>query len=190
MLARQSQAGEPMNVRRIVTGRDGNGKSVLVEAGAPPRHRDYVAHPGFAETLVWATDLTPTLPQSGVDPTLSVTSFIPPPGGSRLLLVTLPPDAVALDRSFDGPAAFAEHRQFSPGITEAMEPDNPGMHITPTIDYVIVLEGEVWLELDDGREIQLRPTDIVIQNGTRHAWRNKSARTATIAAVLLGAAQP
>ena len=65
------------------------------------------------------------------------------------------------------------------------EPD--GMHTTPTVDYAIVLDGEIWLELDEGRSTLLRRHDVVIQNGTRHAWRNKSERAATVAFVLIGA---
>ena len=67
------------------------------------------------------------------------------------------------------------------------EVDSPGMHTTPTVDYDIVLDGEVWLELSDGREVKLNTGDVVVQHGARHAWRNKSDRPATIAAILIGA---
>ena len=60
------------------------------------------------------------------------------------------------------------------------------MHTTDTIDYGIVLSGEIWLEVDDGEETRLRQHDVVIQNGTRHAWRNKSSAPATAAFVLIG----
>jgi quercetin dioxygenase-like cupin family protein len=70
-----------------------------------------------------------------------------------------------------------------------MELDNPGMHTTDTVDYAIVLEGEAWLELDDGKEVHPKPHDIVIQNGTRHAWRNKGSMPVRIAFVLIGAAR-
>ena len=72
-----------------------------------------------------------------------------------------------------------ENLAVSPGLAERFEPD--GMHTTPTVDYAIVLDGEIWLELDEGRRRLLRQHDVVIQNGTRHAWRNKSDRTATLA---------
>ena len=68
-----------------------------------------------------------------------------------------------------------------------METDNPGMHTTQTVDYGIVLEGEVWLEVDDGKQVHLKPHDIVVQNGTRHAWRNKGDKPVKIAFVLIGA---
>jgi hypothetical protein len=88
---------------------------------------------------------------------------------------------------FDGAKAFEEHVKGSPGIANRMEPDNPGMHSTDTVDYIVVLDGEVWLELDDGKEVFLKQHDVVIQNGTRHAWRNKSNRGVTIAGILVGA---
>jgi quercetin dioxygenase-like cupin family protein len=74
-----------------------------------------------------------------------------------------------------------------PGRTQYMEPDNPGMHTTQTVDIGIVLAGDLWLELDDGDEVHLRAGDMVVQNGTRHAWHNKSDQPCTAAFVLIGA---
>lgn len=68
-----------------------------------------------------------------------------------------------------------------------MEPDNPGMHTTATIDYEFVVSGEITLELDDGAEVTVRAGDTVIQSGTRHAWRNRSAEPCTMVVVLIGA---
>ena len=65
-------------------------------------------------------------------------------------------------------AGLAELEARLPGAGLYFEPDNPGMHTTPTIDFEVVLDGEVWLELDDGAEVLLRPGDTVVQNGTRH----------------------
>jgi quercetin dioxygenase-like cupin family protein len=71
-------------------------------------------------------------------------------------------------------------------MAAAMEPDNPGMHQTATVDYGIVLDGEVVLELDDGAQTVLTAGDTIVQLGSRHAWRNKSDRPATVAFVLTG----
>jgi hypothetical protein len=176
-----------MQVRRVVTGHDANGKSVFISDGPAPRARDGVHHPGFGEALLWSTSETPTLPVSHQDPTPAVTSFMAEPGGTRFMFVTFPPDAVAMSPDFDGAKAAEEHRKGTPGIADRMEPANPGMHFTDTVDYIIVLDGEVWLELDDGKQALLKPHDVVVQNGTRHAWRNKSDRNVTIAGVLVGA---
>ena len=88
---------------------------------------------------------------------------------------------------FDGAAAAEENLKAIPGLAERFEPDNPGMHTTDTIDYGIVLDGEIWLELDHGRTEHLRRHDVVIQNGTRHAWRNRTDRVTLMAFVLIGA---
>jgi quercetin dioxygenase-like cupin family protein len=80
-------------------------------------------------------------------------------------------------------------RLASPGIAERFEPGNPGMHTTDTVDYVVVLAGEVWLELDDGQLTELRAGDTVVQNGTRHAWRNRSTEPVTLAVVQVGVAR-
>jgi quercetin dioxygenase-like cupin family protein len=74
-----------------------------------------------------------------------------------------------------------------PGLAEAFERDGSQMHATPTLDYALVLDGELWLELDDGETVHLAAGDIVVQQATRHAWRNKGERAATIAFFMLGA---
>jgi quercetin dioxygenase-like cupin family protein len=68
-----------------------------------------------------------------------------------------------------------------------MEPDNPGMHTTVTIDFEYVISGRVVLELDDGATVELGPGDTVVQNGTRHAWRNPFDEPVTLLVVLVGA---
>jgi hypothetical protein len=176
-----------MSLRRVVIATNDQGASDVVVDGAPPRSHDFKNTPGFSQALLWSTTPQPEIPYDGNDPTPSVTNFVPEPGGTRFIVLTFPPDTVYFDPSFDGAAAGAEALQNSPGIAEMFEVDSPGMHTTPTVDYDIVLDGEIWLELSDGREVQLNTGDIVVQHGARHAWRNKSDRPATIAAILIGA---
>jgi quercetin dioxygenase-like cupin family protein len=71
-----------------------------------------------------------------------------------------------------------------------MEPAHPGMHTTDTVDFDVVISGEVWLELDDGAEVRLGPGDCVVQNGTRHRWHNRASRPCVIAVALLGMTRP
>lgn len=73
-----------------------------------------------------------------------------------------------------------------PGLAETFEPEHPGMHTTDSIDYDVVLEGEITLELDDGVQVPLRRHDVVVQHGNRHAWRNPGDRPATMLFVLIG----
>jgi mannose-6-phosphate isomerase-like protein (cupin superfamily) len=137
--------------------------------------------------MLWATSPGEPLQLDGADPTPGVRRQLPEPGGTCFLIVRFPPDSVFADPSFDPVAADAEQRIASPGIAEAFEPDNPGMHTTDSVDYVLVLDGEVWLELDDGELTRLRAGDTVVQNGTRHAWRNRGTEPVTLAVVQVGA---
>ena len=112
---------------------------------------------------------------------------MPGVGGTTLFVITFPPDSVFMRPHFDPAAAGAESMTRLPGLAEKFEPENPGMHVTPTVDYDIVLEGELWLELDDGKVVHLRQGDVVVQYGARHAWRNRGDSSAKLAAVLIGA---
>lgn len=176
-----------MSIRRVVTMHDANGKSVVASDGPSPWHQDFKHTPGFASTLIWHTPNAPTMPFDGKDPTRSPTTLVPLAGGSTFVIVTFPPDAVMADPSFNPEQAAQEHAHSSPGLVDHFERDNPGMHTTPTADYAIVLNGEIWLELDDEKLVHLKQHDVVVQNGTRHAWRNRGEKSATLAFVLIGA---
>ena len=178
-------ASVPVAINRVVTGHGQDGSSQIAMQSAPPRTDVFKHIPGMVSRLVWATAPVPGLPFSGTDPTPGVTSFVPGPGETRFIVVTFPPDAVFGAPDFDFEAAVRENLAVSPGLAERFEPD--GMHTTPTVDYGIVLDGEIWLELDEGRSTLLRQHDVVIQHGSRHAWRNKSERPVTVAFVLIGA---
>jgi len=98
-----------------------------------------------------------------------------------------PPDGAALSDDFDVGAGLVEHGDKLPGMAETLEFDNPGMHTTDTVDFVTILAGEVWLELDNSEEVLLQPGHCLVQNGTRHAWRNKSSRPCVTAVAMVGA---
>jgi hypothetical protein len=174
-----------MSVRRVVTGNSG-GKSKVVSDGGTRRAKAFQHIPGQSSTLVWSTGSTPKLPIDGTDVVTEQSSYVPQkPGETRLMIVEFAPDSVMM--TIDPAAAGQEFAEHIPDLAQAMEMDNPGMHTTQTVDYGIVLDGEVWLEVDDGKQIHLKPHDVVVQNGTRHAWRNKSDKPVKIAFVLIGA---
>lgn len=176
-----------MQVRRVVTAKVGAGRSTVIMDGDSPRSRALKYSPGFTVTPLWFTR-APTKPVSdATDPVLTTQTLLPAAGETSFMIVTFPPDAVAQGPDFNPQLAGAEFLDAVPGIAHAMEPDNPGMHTTATVDYAIVLSGEIWLELDDGETIFLREHDVVIQNAARHAWRNKGDRAVTVAFVLVGA---
>ncbi|MGI5460966.1 cupin domain-containing protein [Streptomyces sp. CA-249302] len=173
-------------MRRVVTGHDEHGKAVFVSDGPAPRTHEFASLPGWTSVLPWATEPGQPASRTGEDPTAKVTNFVPSPGGTRFIVLTLPPVSALADPSFDPVAFGQEQLAESPGIAELMEIENPGMHTTPTVDYGIVLSGEATLELDDGAVTRLSVGDIVIQNGTRHGWRNHTDEPVTLAFVLIG----
>jgi len=173
-------------IRRVVTGKDADGKPVIVSDGEPPRtvRRKYI--PGFTDTPVWTTSAPLTMPSTVIDPTESIAHWVPKPGETLAMVVTFPPDAVFADPAHDPAAAREEHLAATPGLAELFEHDAPGMHTTPTIDYGVVLTGRVVLDLGDGVSTDLGIGDVVVQNGTRHAWRNPGTEPATVFFVLMG----
>jgi mannose-6-phosphate isomerase-like protein (cupin superfamily) len=176
-------------VRRVVTG-ERNGKSVIISDGPSEFSHDYTAIPGFRTTVLWATQqAVPSLPYDGNDPVKSVKFVVPDPIGTRFIIVRFPPDSVMQSPNFDPVAAEQEFSLHIPGLAEKFEPDGSGMHKTVTVDYDIVLDGELWLELDDGETCHLKAGDVVIQNGTRHAWHNRTNMPAVLAAILMGASE-
>ncbi|GAC1471834.1 MAG: cupin domain-containing protein [Candidatus Dormibacteraceae bacterium] len=173
-----------MRVRRVVTGQTVDGKSVFVsDQQVDPT--TVSALPGAEFCRLWGSDDRVSLPADGTAPTAPM--YFPPVAGFRFVVVTVGPDRVTMPEDLDVPTAIAELRQKLPGVVEAMQLDNPGMHTTNSVDFGLVLSGEVWLELDAGAEVHLRAGDCVIQNGTRHAWRNKSSVPCVLAFALVGA---
>ncbi len=173
-----------MQIRRIVTGHNGQGKSVFTSDTPTPRFHSFTHIPGFETALVWDTGAPAAATTE--DPASSAASWVPKPGGTKLMVVTFPPDSVMSAAGFDAAAAGGEYMSTIPGLAECFEMDHPGMHTTPTIDYGMLIEGEIHLELDDGEVKKLAKHDVVIQQGTRHAWRNRSTSPATMLFVLVG----
>ncbi len=175
-----------MGVRRVVTGHDQAGKAVFVgdDVVAPVT---LALLPGSEFHRLWGADSPRRFPDDGTRP--ESTTYFPPVGGFRFGLFTVPPDdgqgTPVMDR--DITRALVELEEKLPGLARYVEPDNPGMHTTATIDYGIVLSGQAILELDDGVTTTLDPGDTYVQNGTRHRWSNKGDVPAVIAVTLIGA---
>ena len=157
-----------MKVRRVVTGHR-DGKAVFVsdqEVQSTEVQATTAAILRSAEIYrLWGGDRAPTFPDDGSPP--EQPTVFPPVGGYRFVILTLPPA---------GAQAPPDN-----------EPKAAGMHATDTIDFGVVLSGEIVLELDDGAETTLRPGDTIVQNGTRHRWTNRGQDPAVLAAVLVGA---
>jgi mannose-6-phosphate isomerase-like protein (cupin superfamily) len=170
--------------RRVVTGQTAEGKSVIV-SDSQVEPVEVVLLPGYEFHPLWGSDTPPVLPTDGSRPTAP--GYFPPAEGYRFAFFTVSPDSIAFPEDFDILGALEDLEQKLPGFSAPMEPENPGMHTTDTVDVDFVVSGEVWLELDDGAEVQLLPGDTVIQNGTRHAWHNRGTEPAVVFVALLGA---
>jgi uncharacterized cupin superfamily protein len=174
-----------MKARRVVTGVNAAGLSCVVEEGTPPREHNSAVPGNLNHALMWATEPGSSVPFDGADPTPSVTNFLPPIGGSRCILVEVAPANAADGQTVDPEAAHNDTLDSLPGIGELIS--EGGFHTTDSVDYSIVISGELHLVLADGSETLLGPGDVVVQNGTDHAWSNKTNEPALFVAILLGA---
>ena len=170
-------------VRRVVTGHR-DGKAVFAsDSTVEPLTMAMLPQSAFFR--LWGADHAPTFPDDG-SPTAQP-GYFPPVGGYRFGIFTVPPAGAKLPDGFDFAAGVAEVEAKLPGLLGHMETANPGMHTTDTIDFEVVLSGEVVLELDDGAETVLRRGDTVVQNGTRHRWSNRGTEPAVLAVFICGA---
>jgi mannose-6-phosphate isomerase-like protein (cupin superfamily) len=176
-------------MKRVVIGHNQEGKAVVLMEGEPVRVSEFPNLPGLRLLEIWATEANPVVPIDGQDPTVAMEDFIAPRSGTRFRIEFYPPDAqiaeLAETGEIDLAQAGSEFAEAMPDIAAMLEPDF--MHKTDTIDYNIILAGELWCELDDGAEVHLKPGDCLVQCGTRHAWRNKGTETCIKAAIMVGA---
>jgi quercetin dioxygenase-like cupin family protein len=165
-------------VRRIVTIDRAPGRSSLVSDGPAPDVWLDPARPGFASTRLWVTDSTPA---KVVFETLQLPGrLLPPPNGSVMNVVTLPPD-----KTWEGRVGESDVRAYfaamgAPGASQYGQAKHPYTQQTRTLDFCAVIEGEVILLLDN-EHVNLRAGQIVVQRGTRHAWSNRTNQPAVIA---------
>jgi hypothetical protein len=174
--------------RRVVTAVDEKGRSFVSEE-TPLEPVEVSLLPGVGIYSVWGYDEVPRVPVEQPSPVH--TPFFPKPPGSRFGIIRFPPASAAtaaadVDEATLG-ALVAECEEKLPGLIGVLEPDGSGMHTTQTVDYDIVLAGELYLQLDDGAEVRVPAGTCIVQNGTRHAWQNRGDVPAYLAYVLIGA---
>jgi hypothetical protein len=169
-------------IRRIVTGDGPDGKSRVLEDAAAASIKTVPERPGYRAVNVWRTTAFPC-PITEEDSVGLHKGILPSRNGTILRIIDFPPEPKdpaelkrRLDATFGGIYADAVH--------DKTYQRHPGMHATDTVDYAIVLEGEIWSVMDEG-ETLLRAGDVLIQRGTNHAWANRSGKTARIAFVLM-----
>jgi len=172
-------------VRRVVTGHDAGGRAVVLEDGTPRVVIRSPLQPGLAFHEIWNTSDMPMPIAAGFDePTLKHSGTAPPKRGTVIRIVDLPPEGP------DGPEFDKEQARtlFSAvGLAENADRHKPGrhplMHRTASVDYGIVLSGEIVMLLDD-TEVHLKTGDVVVQRGTNHAWTNRTDRICRMAFIL------
>jgi quercetin dioxygenase-like cupin family protein len=144
-------------IRRFVTGHDANHVAKVIMQG--PATNAKHPSPGTVSTLIWSTDGTPADSADGEqieDLGARIMGTAPPENGTRFAVIDFPPG------------------------------NAPRMHRTETIDYVIVLEGEIEMDMD-GSTVKMKAGDVMVQRGTNHAWANRSSKRARLAFVLIDA---
>jgi hypothetical protein len=170
-------------IRRIVTADDAKGRSRIAEDAPATAVRTVEGRPGYRSVNVWRTEAAPA-PVDAPDSIAAHKGILPPKnGGSILRIIDFPPEPAdpaerkrRIEATFTGMFKDAQH--------DKREGAHPGMHRTDTVDYALLLEGEIWAVMDEG-ETLMRAGDVLIQRGTNHAWANRSQKTARIAFVLL-----
>ena len=169
-------------IRRVVTGHDAQGRSVFVRDGVAANVKEMESMPGLALTELWQTDAAPADNAGDRDAADRPAVLEPPPAGTIFRIVEFPPDSQWRDRA-DAREAFD-----SIGAAHAADRTSadPMMHKTATVDYLLVLKGEIWAILDED-EVCLKQGDVMIQRGTNHSWSVRTDEPCLLGVVLVSA---
>jgi hypothetical protein len=168
--------------RRVITGHDADGASLFLEDGLAPNVKEMASMPGLALTDLWETTGAPASNAGSKDAAARPVRLEPPKNGTLLRIVEFPPDSAWRD-SADGSEAF---KSIGAGHAKDRGSSDPMMHKTATVDYIIVLKGEIYAIMEKGEKL-LRPGDILVQRGTNHSWSVRGNEPCVIAAVLVNA---
>jgi hypothetical protein len=168
--------------RRLVTGCNAQGRSCIVEDGVAPAMQLMPGRDGYRNNNIWRTLGSPA-PLDAPDSVLEHQGVLPPRLGTVIRVIDIPPESSdPAEAKRQTEAVFSA--MFKDAHHDASHVRHPGMHITDTIDYAILLQGELWAILEEG-ETLMHAGDILIQRGTNHAWANRSQAIARIAFVLI-----
>lgn len=173
-------------IRRVVTGHDKNGKAVVLTDAYATSVKTVPQWPGLVSTDIWKTNACPVqIAGEEIDPTLGPRSLHPASGGTTFRISIVPPESDFV-RNLDPAQAQALFKGVgnAEASTHGRGGRHPLMHRTETLDYAVVLEGEITMLLDDS-EVNLKAGDVVIQRGTNHAWSNRSGQPVRMLYVLI-----
>ena len=173
-------------IRRVVTGHDASGKAVVLSDGPVPTIHSNPIRPGQLSFEVWKTHAMPVpIDAAEPEPTAGARSLQPPPHGTLFRISVVPPESEET-RKLTPEQARELFRKSGAGEASTFGSGgrHPMMHRTETVDYAVVLEGEITLLLDEG-DVHLKAGDVVIQRGTSHAWSNRSGKNVKMLYVLI-----
>lgn len=169
-------------VRRVLTGHNAAGEAVIIEDGLAPAVRTVAERPGYRVTNLWATFGAPA-PINDPDRVSELSGVMPPPKGTVVRIIDFPPDSkdpAEREKAFN--ASFAH--LFKDADHSPKPSQHPGMHKTESVDYAIVMSGEITAIMDSSETV-LRAGDVLVQRGTNHAWANRSDAMARVCFVLI-----
>jgi mannose-6-phosphate isomerase-like protein (cupin superfamily) len=169
-------------VRRVLTGHDQDGSSTIIADGLAPNTKEMPSFPGLALTDLWETTSAPADNDGHADAAARPIRLEPPKKGTIFRIVEFPPDSSRPTGS-DGREGF---KAIGAAHAQDKHSSDPMMHRTGTIDYIVVLKGEIYAVLEKG-ETLLRPGDVFIQRGTNHSWSVRGSEPCIIAVVLVNA---
>ena len=173
-------------IRRVITGHDASGKAIVLEDRPAPAVRTNPNRPGHVSTDLWKTSASPViLKAEEADPTAGPKTIHPPPHGTVFRISEIQPETEAIrNMSPEQAREVFKASGNEHASTFGQNRRHPFMHRTETVDYAVVLEGEIVMLLDDD-EVHLKQGDVVIQRGTNHAWSNRSNKPAKMLYVLI-----
>jgi len=169
-------------VRRVLTGHDAAGRSTFIADGLAPNVKEMASMPGLALTDLWETGAAPASNAGDRDAADRPVRLEPPKNGTLLRIVEFPPDS-AWRQGADAKAAF---KSIGAGHAKDRASSDPMMHKTSTVDYIIVLKGEIHAIMETGEKL-LQAGDILVQRGTNHSWSVRGDEPCIVAAVLVSA---
>ena len=172
-------------VRRIVTGHNASGQSIIVSDAPSPHSMALAGVSDFGVTDIWKTEDAPASNEGSADVCSGKISLAPPASGTVFRVVQFPPDKDYVGK-WKPDAAFASMGESGAQAVHENASRHEAMHTTRSVDYAFVLKGEIWAVLDEG-EVLMKAGDVLVQRGTSHAWSNRSDRPAMVGFVLIDA---
>ena len=170
-------------VRRVLTGHDREGKSIILSDGHATSIKEMASMPGLALIDLWETGAAPASNEGSADAAARPVRLEPPKNGTILRVVEFPPDAAWRDSA----KAREAFESIGAGHAADRSSSDPMMHRTETVDYAIVLRGPIHAVMEKG-EALLNTGDILVQRGTNHSWSVRGSESAIVAFVLVSAA--